>query len=111
MSGICGIFNFDGSQVSPRLLGQLAEFMAFRNPDKQETWIDGNRVWQNFAPLKLRLYLNTCTAQVPQVRFRCRDATSSEGRFCFGGSGNAPIQFKPLVEMYPFGKRKVFDKG
>src|SRR5262245_61853742 len=41
MSGICGIFNFDGPPVSPRLLGQMAEFMAFRGPDKQDTWIDG----------------------------------------------------------------------
>ena len=41
MSGIFGIFNFDGSPVSPHLLRRMAEFMTFRGPDKQETWVDG----------------------------------------------------------------------
>src|SRR5262245_1516954 len=42
MSGIFGIFNFDGAPVSPHLLRRMAEFMAFRGPDKQETWVDGS---------------------------------------------------------------------
>jgi asparagine synthase (glutamine-hydrolysing) len=42
MSGIFGIFNIDGSPVSPHLLRRMAEFMAFRGPDKQETWVDGS---------------------------------------------------------------------
>jgi asparagine synthase (glutamine-hydrolysing) len=41
MSGILGIFNFDGAPVSPRLTGRMTEFMAFRGPDGQKTWIDG----------------------------------------------------------------------
>jgi asparagine synthase (glutamine-hydrolysing) len=40
MSGIFGIFNFDGAPVSPQLMRRMAEFMAFRGPDKQETRVD-----------------------------------------------------------------------
>jgi asparagine synthase (glutamine-hydrolysing) len=42
MSGIFGIIDFDGAPVSPHLLRRMAEFMAFRGPDKQETWVDGS---------------------------------------------------------------------
>src|SRR5262249_24617097 len=41
MGGIFGIFNFDGAPVSPQWLRRMAEFMTFRGPDKQETWVDG----------------------------------------------------------------------
>src|SRR5215475_9386325 len=39
MSGIFCIFNFDGAPVEPQMLRLIAEFMAFRGPDEQETWI------------------------------------------------------------------------
>jgi asparagine synthase (glutamine-hydrolysing) len=42
MSGIFGIFNFDGAPVSKQLLRRMAEFMAFRGPDKQDTWAAGS---------------------------------------------------------------------
>ena len=41
MSGIVGIVHFDGAPVDRHLLGQMTAFMAFRGPDAQEIWIDG----------------------------------------------------------------------
>ena len=42
MSGIVGIVHFDGMPVDRHLLRRMADFMAFRGPDAQEIWIDGN---------------------------------------------------------------------
>ncbi|SRR6266404_132170 len=42
MSGIVGIINIDGAPVDRDLLGRMTDFMAYRGPDAQETWIDGN---------------------------------------------------------------------
>jgi asparagine synthase (glutamine-hydrolysing) len=42
MSGIVGIINLDGAPVDRDLLGRMTDFMAFRGPDAQEIWIDGN---------------------------------------------------------------------
>lgn len=42
MSGIVGILNRDGAPVDRDLLAKMTGFMAFRGPDAQETWIDGN---------------------------------------------------------------------
>src|SRR5271163_1529243 len=42
MSGILGIVNLDGAPVDPTLLRKMADFLAFRGPDAQETWIGGN---------------------------------------------------------------------
>jgi asparagine synthase (glutamine-hydrolysing) len=42
MSGIVGIVHFDGAPVDRNLLGRMTGFMAFRGPDAQEIWIDGN---------------------------------------------------------------------
>jgi asparagine synthase (glutamine-hydrolysing) len=42
VSGIVGIFNFDGSPVSPELLHTLTKFLAFRGPDAQRTWCAGS---------------------------------------------------------------------
>lgn len=39
MSGIVGIVQFDGKAVEPRLLRNLTDFLAFRGPDAQRTWI------------------------------------------------------------------------
>ncbi len=41
MSGICGIVNFDGAPVDREVLQALTSFMAFRGPDAQEVWLDG----------------------------------------------------------------------
>jgi asparagine synthase (glutamine-hydrolysing) len=41
MSGIVGIVNLDGAPVDPDLLARLTEFMVYRGPDAQQTWIDG----------------------------------------------------------------------
>jgi asparagine synthase (glutamine-hydrolysing) len=42
MSGIVGIINLDGAPVDRDLFRGMTEFMAFRGPDAQEVWIDGN---------------------------------------------------------------------
>jgi asparagine synthase (glutamine-hydrolysing) len=42
MSGIVGIVHLDGKPVDPRVLGRMTDFLAFRGPDAQETWSDGN---------------------------------------------------------------------
>jgi asparagine synthase (glutamine-hydrolysing) len=42
MSGIVGIVHLDGAPVDRQLLGRMTAFMAFRGPDAQEIWIDGN---------------------------------------------------------------------
>jgi len=42
MSGICGILNLDGTPVDPQLLRDMTTFMAFRGPDEQDTWAEGN---------------------------------------------------------------------
>lgn len=42
MSGIVGIVQFDGRAVEPRLLRGLTDFLAFRGPDAQRTWIKGS---------------------------------------------------------------------
>jgi asparagine synthase (glutamine-hydrolysing) len=42
MSGIVGIVHLDGRPVDPRLLKRMTNYLAFRGPDAQEIWIDGN---------------------------------------------------------------------
>jgi len=42
MSGIVGIINLDGTPVDRDLLRRMTDFMTFRGPDGQETWIEGN---------------------------------------------------------------------
>jgi asparagine synthase (glutamine-hydrolysing) len=42
MSGIVGIVHFDGSPVESELLRKLADFLVFRGPDAQQTWIKDN---------------------------------------------------------------------
>jgi len=42
MSGIVGIVNFDGSPVEAELLRKLTDFLVFRGPDAQQTWIRDN---------------------------------------------------------------------
>ena len=42
MSGIAGIVNLDGAPVDRDLLSRMTEFMSYRGPDAQETWVDGN---------------------------------------------------------------------
>ena len=42
MSGIAGIINLDGAPVDPQLLWHMTGSMAYRGPDEQHTWIDGN---------------------------------------------------------------------
>ena len=42
MSGIVGIVHFDGAPVDRHLLGQMTASMAFRGPDAQEIWTEGN---------------------------------------------------------------------
>jgi asparagine synthase (glutamine-hydrolysing) len=41
MSGIVGLLNLDGAPVDRDLLRGMTEFMAFRGPDAQESWVDG----------------------------------------------------------------------
>jgi len=41
MSGIVGIVQFDRKAVEPRLLRDLTDFLSFRGPDAQRTWIKG----------------------------------------------------------------------
>ncbi len=42
MSGIVGIVHFGGAPVDRHQLGQMTGFMAFRGPDAQEIWVEGN---------------------------------------------------------------------
>lgn len=42
MSGIVGIINLDGATVDRQMLQQMTEFMAYRGPDVQDIWVDGN---------------------------------------------------------------------
>ena len=42
MSGIVGIVNFDGAPVDRALLRRMTDSMAFRGPDEQRIWADGN---------------------------------------------------------------------
>ena len=42
MSGIVGIINLEGATVDRQLLQQMTEFMAYRGPDVQDIWVDGN---------------------------------------------------------------------
>src|SRR5579859_731395 len=42
MSGIVGIVHFDGSPVDSGLLRKLTDFLIFRGPDAQQTWIRDN---------------------------------------------------------------------
>ena len=42
MSGIVGILNLDGSPVSPELLQEMTQYLAFRGPDVQRTYHDGS---------------------------------------------------------------------
>jgi asparagine synthase (glutamine-hydrolysing) len=41
MSGFVGILHPDGSSVDPLLLRRLTNFLTFRGPDAQKTWLDG----------------------------------------------------------------------
>jgi asparagine synthase (glutamine-hydrolysing) len=41
VSGIVGIVNLDGSPVDRALLRRLTDFMSFRGPDAQHTWVNG----------------------------------------------------------------------
>jgi asparagine synthase (glutamine-hydrolysing) len=42
MSGIAGIWNFDGRPVSPSLLASLSGALSHRGPDGHDRWIDGS---------------------------------------------------------------------
>ena len=42
MSGIVGLVQFDGSPVEPRMFRKFTDFLAFRGPDDQQTWIKDN---------------------------------------------------------------------
>jgi len=42
MSGIAGIVNFDGKPVQQSLLQNMVDILAFRGPDGQGVWRDGN---------------------------------------------------------------------
>lgn len=42
MSGIVGLINVGGAPVDRQLLQKMTEFMAYRGPDAQVTWIDGH---------------------------------------------------------------------
>jgi asparagine synthase (glutamine-hydrolysing) len=42
MSGIVGIVHFDGSPAASSLLRTLTDFLVFRGPDAQRTWVKGN---------------------------------------------------------------------
>ena len=42
MSGIVGLVQFDGSPVEFRVLRRLTNFLGFRGPDAQQTWIKDN---------------------------------------------------------------------
>ncbi len=41
MSGIAGILHLDGSPVEQHMLQGLTDFLAFRGPDAQQTWVRG----------------------------------------------------------------------
>lgn len=41
MSGIVGIVNRDGRPVDVERLRRMTDYLAFRGPDTQETWVDG----------------------------------------------------------------------
>jgi asparagine synthase (glutamine-hydrolysing) len=41
MSGIVGIVNLDGAPVSRLLLKEMTDHLAFRGPDAQNMWIEG----------------------------------------------------------------------
>jgi asparagine synthase (glutamine-hydrolysing) len=62
MSGIVGIINLDGAPVDRDLLGRMTDFMSFRGPDAQETWIDGN---VGFGHTMLRTTFEAETEQQP----------------------------------------------
>jgi asparagine synthase (glutamine-hydrolysing) len=42
MSGFVGIVNTDGAPIDRRLLTDMTDALAFRGPDAQRVWIDGN---------------------------------------------------------------------
>src|ERR1700680_692421 len=42
MSGIVGIVQFDGLAVESKVLRKLTDFLVFRGPDAQQTWIKDN---------------------------------------------------------------------
>jgi asparagine synthase (glutamine-hydrolysing) len=42
MSGIVGIVNLDGAPIDHDLLQGMTDYLAFRGPDAQQVWIDGN---------------------------------------------------------------------
>ncbi|HET8564164.1 MAG TPA: asparagine synthase-related protein, partial [Candidatus Binatia bacterium] len=42
VSGIAGIINLDSKPVDQQLLRRMTGFMAYRGPDAQEVWVDGN---------------------------------------------------------------------
>jgi asparagine synthase (glutamine-hydrolysing) len=42
MSGFAGVFHLDGAPVDRAWLETMAEFLAFRGPDRSQIWINGN---------------------------------------------------------------------
>ncbi|MSP37984.1 MAG: hypothetical protein EXR70_05790 [Deltaproteobacteria bacterium] len=64
MSGIVGIINLDGAPVDPALLQKLTGSMAYRGPDRQQTWLDGH---VGFVPA---ITTNCCTPST-HPRFGC----------------------------------------
>lgn len=42
MSGFVGIFNLDGAPIDRDLISRMTNYMAFRGPDAQAIWTDGN---------------------------------------------------------------------
>lgn len=62
MSGILGIMNLDGAPVDRDLLRRMTDSMAYRGPDTQEIWIDGN---VGFGHTMLRTTFEAKTEKLP----------------------------------------------
>ena len=62
MSGIAGIFNFDGSPVRPEVLHTLTDYLKFRGPDAQRTWSSGS---VGFGHTLLRTTIDTADEDQP----------------------------------------------
>jgi asparagine synthase (glutamine-hydrolysing) len=69
VSGIAGIFNFDGSPVRPEVLHTLTNYLTFRGPDAQRTWCAGS---VGFGHTLLRTATDTANDEQP---------ASLDGRF------------------------------
>lgn len=92
MSGICGIFNFDGAPLDPDMLRKMAESAAHRGPDGIHYWISRN---VGFAHLALHVTPESVRERQPLL--------SGDGLICLAADARVDNRQELMETLAPRG--------